>query len=317
MAGVLLIACGGEAKRNHNTESTTRGANTTGISVGGLTANNTSGAVTTAVGSVGGSSGTGGWDDTSVGGSGGFGAAGGTGGCGPTAPQLGACYGVTRGASGEGGIGGEGPSPEIDECWSDDEYQDCSALFEGRVMRVDVSNNTFGCLNDMFGDLSRLNARGVYAVWVSDGEVDLNLMLGPLERPLELERGDDVAVHVEKRVYHSGFMQGSRLTLTKGSDLIAVLNHWLPVDDSTHVGEFEFERGAALCKNPEDSFTCTETWHELRVKLDDTSLSLAPYTHAGLGNYSIFVDENQSMADGGGCDSGDTTNFALFKLIVP
>lgn len=239
---------------------------------------------------------------------GGVGGSGGEPACGRTEQRLEGCYGVY--ASSGGGGGG---APPIDPCWDDDAPENCEATFEGQVSDVGPGYED-NCGIPMFDGLSNLSEEGRQWLRLHSGQLKMDIILGRPEGAIDIEPGDTVSVNLLRASYHDEFMWGSRLTLTKGGELLAVLNDNLPIDEPTAFGALTLQRGAEVCERPEDVFTCSYIAHDLDVQLDDEGLGVPPDSTARFGPYEILTEENFHMRDGGGCDSGDVSDFVIARV---
>lgn len=240
--------------------------------------------------------------------SGGVGGSGGQPACGAAEQKLEGCYRVGP-YSGGGGAG----APPVDPCWDDDAPENCEATLEGKVVYTGKGYED-SCGIPLFGGLTELSEEGRLWLEIVSDQGSMDLIVGRPRGALDVEVGDTVSVNLLRQSYHDEFMWGARLTLTKNGELLAVLNDNLPIDEPTKFGDLTLSRGQQVCERAEDSFTCTYVAHDLEVLLDDEGLGVSPDSSARLGPYEILTDENFHERDGGGCDSGDVSDFVIARV---
>jgi len=240
----------------------------------------------------------------------GVGGSGGDSSCGGADHRLEGCY-LVRPYPGGGGGGG---APPIDPCWDEAAPENCEATFEGKVSDVGAIV-THACGTPLFGGPTDLSDRGWPWLEISSEYNAMDLVIGHLEDTLDVEIGDTVSVKLVRQSYHAELMWGSRLTLTKNGELLAVLNDNLPIDGAIEFGDLTLSRGLEHCEQPEDSSSsCTYVAHDLDVRLADAGLGVAPDSRIHLGPYEILTEENFHMRDGGSCEDGDVSDFSIARV---
>ena len=327
--GSVLVACGGTTDSSDadpaaggsggtkSTSGTVSGedggsAGTGGSSFGGGPGLDTGTGFSATVTGSGGFSTTG-----SIPGTGGFGTTaglGGTGGglsCFASDRQLGGCYGVA--SNSEGGAAGAAGAPGIDECWGSDAPRNCEASFEGEVVGAGKQGDPNECEVSVFGGVDGSLNSGSW-LRLRDGDAELFVSLGGAEGELDVEPGDRVEAHLLRESWHDEFMTGARLILMQDGELVAALNENLPLDEPLQVGGLTLERGAEVCKEPEDGETCSYVAHDFTVRSGDEALSVTPNSQAHFGSYDILTEENFVVTSLGGCDTGNYSDFGIARI---
>lgn len=274
-----------------------------------------SAAVTTSNGTVTttGDAGSGGANTTGSGGGSTTGS-GGASSCAPDQHLLEGCYAIEAGVAGQGGLAGAAGAGGLDPCWGEDAPQSCDASLEGEVRQLGTGIDAAGCDSTLFGGLTDLDANGRQWLIIDAGDASLRVVIGRPTGELDVEVGDTVHAELRRHYYFEDFDWGSRLTLTKNGQPLAVLNDGFPVDDTEQYGDLTLSWGSKLCEQPYNG-ACTFIAHDLDlVWEEDGGTHVAPYSRGKLGPFEILTQGNFIVEGGGFCDSGNRSEYLIARV---